>query len=102
MNKYFIKITAYQTRNILDQRLQKEFLDLFGDRIITTDQLPMVKNAFDYVCTKYKSEGGRATMEFRDFMPYGFNDSSLHAQVCKAATTSMYIDLTKIRGEVQL
>lgn len=100
MNKqYFIDITTYQTMNKLDEQLQRVLLDEFQHRLIDQDNIPLIKESFNRVCTEYKNAGGRAVVAFQDFLSHT-SDRHMKAQVCKGDRTSMYIDLTATRGKV--
>ena len=99
MKKYFINIQAYQQINKLDTLLQKTFLDEFQHRTISHENLDVFQQAFDSVCDGYETNGGRATMEFKNEQRYTGNEHQ--KVVCKGEKVSMYINLTPIKGEVR-
>ena len=100
MNKlYFISIISYQTMNKLDEQLQRVLLDEYQHRLVDKDNIPLIKESFEKVCKEYKNAGGRAVIEFQDFVSH-LSDSHMRAQVSKGDRTSMYIDLTATRGKV--
>jgi len=100
MNKqYFISIITYQTMNKLDEQLQRILVDEFQHRLIDNENIPLIKESFYKVCTEYKNAGGKAVVEFKDFVSYA-SDIYFRAQVGKGDRTCMYIDLTATRGKV--
>lgn len=99
MNKYFITITAFQQLNKLDTVLQKTFLDEFQNKIINEDMLDVFEKTFEYIQDEYNNQGGRATMEFRNKQLYTGDPNQ--KCICKGARISLYISLTRIKGEVK-
>jgi len=100
MNKYFIEVTTYQNFNILDARLQKQFMDQFNCRIIAEDRLLIFKETFEKICLEYKNEGGRAVMEYKNEKDYNGAHTG-RICICKGERSSLYITLKRIKGEVQ-
>lgn len=98
MGQYFITITDYVPCNILDQRLQKEFVDKFRHMVIGEDDVKKIYKHFETVCAEYRKEGGRAKMFFSTSIA---DTNHIRYTIGSKQKTSMYVDLTLVRGDVE-
>jgi len=86
-------------KNSLDKALQEHFRT-FNQRTITEEKVDsFFKEQFDHICQLYKESGGRSSkMEYQDITT-GFGDCKRFSIECRN-TTSMYISLSVIRGDL--